>query len=204
MADTNTQTTQAEVFGEVKRSWGWMLALGILMVVLGAIGLGMTFFLTIASVMFFGVLLLVGSGFQLADAFKSKGWKSVVLHVLMALIYVGAGLVMISDPVGSSVWLTLMIAAMLLAAGAMRIIIAIQMRQHKGWGWVAFSGVLSILLGVMVFMQWPASGLWVIGMFVAIEMIIQGWSSIMIALAAKSAADQHSARTRTPGGAVPA
>ena len=204
MTDSNTETMPAEVFGEVKKSWGWMLALGILMVILGMIGLGMTFFLTIVSVMFFGVLLLVGSGFQLVDAFKSKGWKSVILHILMALLYLAAGVVMISDPLASGIWLTFMIAAMLLAVGTMRIIMAIQMRDYKGWGWVAFSGVLSILLGIMVFMQWPESGLWVIGMFVAIEMVLQGWSSIVIAFAAKAAADELSVPTDTPSAAVPA
>jgi len=204
MNGANPQAMQTEVFGEVKRNWGWMLALGILMVILGTIGLGMTFFLTIASVLFFGVLLLFGGGFQLVDAFKSKGWKSVALHVLMALVYLIAGLVMIGDPIGSSIWLTLMIVAMLLAAGTIRIVMAFQMRAHKGWGWVAFSGALSILLGMMVFMQWPASGLWVIGMFVAIEMIIQGWSSIMIAFAAKAAADEQSAQTGETSGAAPA
>jgi uncharacterized membrane protein HdeD (DUF308 family) len=204
MIDANTQTMQAEVFGEVKQNWGWMLALGILMMILGAIGLGMTYFLTIASVLFFGVLLLVGSGFQLVDAFKSKGWKSVVLHVLMALVYLIAGIVMIADPIGSSVWLTLMIAAMLLVVGIMRVVMALQMRSLKGWGWVAFSGVISILLGVMVFMQWPVSGLWVIGMFVAIEMILQGWSLVMIAFAAKAIANDQSGQTGAPTGAAPA
>ena len=181
-----------------------MLALGILMVILGVIGLGMTFFLTIASVLVFGVMLLIGSGFQLVDAFKSKGWKSVTLHVLMALAYLIGGAVMIYDPISSSIMLTMVIAVMLVMAGAMRIVMAFQMRGHKGWGWVVFSGVLSIALGVMIFMQWPVSGLWVIGMFVAIEMISQGVASITIALAAKAAARDLSSQTgMPPNGAVP-
>ena len=185
-------TMQTEVFGEVKRSWGWMLALGIIMVILGVIGLGMSYYLTIASVLYFGVLLLFGSGSQLVNAFKSKGWKGISWHVLIAIAYLIGGIAMISDPIDSGIWLTLMIAAMLLATGAMRIVIAFQMRGNKGWGSVAFSGALSILLGVLVYAQWPESGLWVIGMFVAIEMINQGWSSMMIALAAKAAADNPS------------
>ena len=121
----------------------------------------------------------------------------------MTLLYLAAGVVLISNPVASGIWLTFMIAAMLLAVGTMRIIMAIQMREYKGWGWVAFSGVLSILLGILVFIQWPESGLWVIGMFVAIEMILQGWSSIMIAFAAKAATKEGSVETGTPSGAVP-
>lgn len=188
MLEATPQTMQAEVFGDLKRSWRWVLAPGIIMVMLGVIGLGMSVYLTVASVLFFGVLLLFGSGIQLVDAFQSKGWKSVIWHVLMAAAYLIGGIAMISDPVDSGIWLTLMIAAMLLATGAMRIMIAFQMSGHKGWGWVAFSGALSILLGVLVYMKWPESGLWVIGLFVAIEMINQGVSSITIALAAKAAA----------------
>lgn len=204
MVDSNTQAMQAEMFGEVKKNWGWMLALGILMVILGVIGLGMTVSLTIVSVLFFGVLLLIGSGFQLVDAFKSKGWKSVTWHVLIAIAYLIGGLAMVYDPVSAGIALTLFIGAMLIAVGIMRIAMAFQMRVYKGWGWIAFSGALSILLGVLIMMKWPASGLWVIGMFVAIEMIIQGWSSIMIAMAAKAAKDVGATETGTPSGAAPA
>jgi uncharacterized membrane protein HdeD (DUF308 family) len=195
---------QAEMFGEVKKNWGWMFALGILMVILGVIGLGMTVFLTIASVLAFGILLLVGSGFQLVDAFKSTGWKSITLHVLMAILYLITGAIMIYDPVSAGIALTLVLGAMLIAVGVMRFIVAFQMRPYKGWGWVAFSGVLSVILGVLVLMEWPATGLWVIGMFVAIELIFQGWSYIVISMAAKSAKDMEAVETGTPSGAAPA
>lgn len=178
---------RADLYGELKSNWGWMLALGILMIILGILGLGMTFLLTLASVMVFGVFCLVGGGFQLFAAFKSKGWKSVTWHLLMGLAYLVAGFVMIWDPLGSSIWLTLILAAMFVATGTMRIIIAFQLRPEKAWGWVLFSGIVSILLGIMIFMQWPASGLWFIGMYVAIELIMQGWSAVTIAFAARAA-----------------
>jgi uncharacterized membrane protein HdeD (DUF308 family) len=154
---------------------------------LGTIGLGMLFALTMVSVLFFGVLMLIGGGVQFVDAFKCAGWKSVVWHVLMAILYVLGGIVVIIDPVLASVVITLILAGTITGAGIVRLIIALQHRDSKGWGWALVSGIISIILGIMIFAKWPVSGLWIIGLFVAIEMIINGWSYIFLALAAKNA-----------------
>ena len=187
MTDTAITLTADEVLGEVTIKWGWMLALGIIMVILGTIGLGMTFALTIASVWFFGILLLIGGVIQLVDAFMCKGWKSILWHILIALLYLAGGAVIIRDPVLASTTFTLFIAGVLVGTGIFRIIIAFQMRGIPGWVWVLIGGIAAIALGIMIFAQWPVSGLWVIGLFVAIEMLFNGWSQIMIALAAKAA-----------------
>ena len=101
MTETYTDVSET-LFGEMKKNWGWMLAGGIIMLILGFIGLGMTFALTMISVLYFGILMLIGSGVQIVDAFRCKGWKSVVCHVLIALVYLGAGIMIISDPVMAS------------------------------------------------------------------------------------------------------
>jgi uncharacterized membrane protein HdeD (DUF308 family) len=178
---------QSAFFGELKKSWGWLLALGILSIILGTIGLWMTFGLTLASVLFFGVLLIAGGIFQLAHAFKCKGWKSVLWHVLIALLYIWGGIVIIIDPVLASTLLTLMLAWILIAVGVFRIIMAFQFRSADGWFWPLLAGIVSILLGGMIIAQWPMSGFWVIGLFVAIELIFNGWAYVFIALAARKA-----------------
>lgn len=177
----------AAAFGELRKNWGWLLAVGILFVVLGTIGMGMTFTLTIVSVLFFGVLLLIGGGVQVVDAFKCKGWKSVALHVLIGVLYVLAAILLITRPALASSVLTLMLAGAIIGVGVLRIVMALQMRGTTGWGWALFSGIVSLVLGALIIAKWPVSGLWVIGMFVAIEMILHGWSYIFIALAAKNA-----------------
>jgi uncharacterized membrane protein HdeD (DUF308 family) len=143
--------------------------------------------------------MLVGGGFQFVDAFKCKGWKSVVWHVLIAVLYVIAGIVVMSQPLVAASILTLMLAGAITAVGIMRVIMAFQHRHSKGWVWPLVGGIVSIILGVMIFSQWPVSGLWVIGLFVAIEMIVNGWSYIFIALAAKNAGKAESARTAGTG-----
>jgi uncharacterized membrane protein HdeD (DUF308 family) len=177
----------AGAFGALTKNWGWLLVVGIVFIILGTIGLGMLFALTMVSVLFFGVLMLIGGGVQFVDAFKCAGWKSVVWHVLMAILYVLGGIVVIIDPVLASVVITLILAGTITGAGIVRLIIALQHRDSKGWGWALVSGIISIILGIMIFAKWPVSGLWIIGLFVAIEMIINGWSYIFLALAAKNA-----------------
>jgi uncharacterized membrane protein HdeD (DUF308 family) len=186
---------QSALFGDLKKTWGWLLALGILSLVLGTLGFYMTFGLTLASVLFFGILLVVEGIVQLVDASTCKGWKSVLWHVLIALLYVWGGIVMIIDPVLASSVLTLMLAWILIAVGVFRAIMAFQLRPVNGWFWPLLSGLISILLGAMIIAHWPLSGLWVIGLFVAIELIFNGWSYVFIALAARRAGQAG------PGGA---
>ena len=170
---------------EISKKWGWILAIGVLMVILGTIGIGATFALTLTTVMFFGILILIGSGFQLLDAFRYKGW-SLIGKMLIALLYLAVGFIMVKNPLLASTTLTLFIAWALIAVGIVRIIMAFQLRGVDGWIWTLISGIAAIVLGIMILNNWPESGLWVIGMFVAIELIFNGWGMIMLALAVKN------------------
>jgi uncharacterized membrane protein HdeD (DUF308 family) len=190
---TDQIPSQRAPFGELEKNWGWLLAFGVLSIVLGTIGLGMTFMLTEFTIVFFGVLLVVGGVFQLLDALKCRGWKSTAWHVLIALLYVGGGLLMVLHPVLASVSLTLFLAWILIAVGILRGLMAFQLRPAKGWWWALLSGIVSIALGGLILAQWPESGLWVIGLFVAIELIVNGWSYLFIALAARAAGKQRAA-----------
>lgn len=163
------------------------MALGILMVVLGLVGLSMAVFLTLASVMFYGVVLLIGGGVQFIQSFKSSGWKAKLWHILISLAYLLAGIVVVRNPVLASGILTLFLAGAITAVGLMRILMAFQMKGTAGWGLVLFGGVLALMLGILIFAKWPASSLVVIGTFLSIELIINGWSAVTVALAAKNA-----------------
>ena len=175
-----------EVFGELKKNWAWMLSLGIVMLVLGVIGLGMTVLFNEIVVMYFGFLLLFGSGVQLMQAFHAEAWKGRVWHVLIALVYIVGGIIAVTEPVIAGMTLALLIAWTLIVIGVLRLFMALQMRGANGWLWTLLGGVLSVVLGVMIINEWPQSGLWVIGLFVAIEILFAGWSQIMIALAARN------------------
>jgi uncharacterized membrane protein HdeD (DUF308 family) len=201
MSTQNDPVARDPVFGDLTMNWKWMLGLGILMAVLGVIGLGLTYGLTIISVLWFGVLAVIGGIAQLVDAFKYSGWKSVAAHVLVGLLYVGAGVVLIALPVQAAWWLTLLLAAVFLVTGVLRIVMAVQMTGGAAF-WLGLSGVLSIGLGVLIFVivdfpteaalasvegarTWFQEWGWVIGLFVALELIVQGLALISVSLTAR-------------------
>ena len=175
------------LLGELQQKWGWLLALGISFILLGTIGLGMTFALTMASMLFFGFLMLFGGAFQLVQSLQCKGWKSIVLHILAAVAYVIGGVIIINNPMVASALVTMMIAAIFMMVGIMRIVMAFQLKSVKGWWLPLISGLLSVIFGAMIMTAWPVSGMWIIGLLIAIDLIIHGWGYVALALAAKDA-----------------
>ncbi|EGV31718.1 hypothetical protein ThidrDRAFT_1919 [Thiorhodococcus drewsii AZ1] len=173
--------------GDLPRNWGGLVALGVVSTLLGLFGLWSAFWLTLAGVLMFGALLALGGGLQLFDAFKCKGWKSTFAHGGIAFIYLIVGGLMIFDPVGAAVALTLVLGVALLTAGSLRLVIAFQHRNEIGWKWAAGGGLLSMLLGALVLVQWPVSGVWLIGLVIAIELLINGWTAIFLGLVLRRA-----------------
>jgi uncharacterized membrane protein HdeD (DUF308 family) len=166
---------------ELRRHWGWYLALGIVLIVLGTLAIGSTFVMTIASVFFFGWLLIIAGVMEAIHAFWHKRWAGFFLDLLTGILYVVAGWMMVTNPGGSALLLTLIIAMFLVFEGVFRIVASLAAR-YPHWGWVLFNGVISLLLGILIWRQWPSSGLWVIGLFVGIEMLLNGWSLVMLSL----------------------
>jgi len=101
-------------------------------------------------------------------------------------LYLAGGCVVFYDPFLASTLITGLLAAVLIVIGITRIIMAIALKSSKGWGWLLLAGLTAIILGVLILIQWPISGLWVIGMFIAIEMIVNGWTYIFIALSLRN------------------
>ena len=163
-----------------------LMGYGILSVIFGFIGLYMSFFMTITSILVMGIFILVVGVVFSVEAFSAPNWKGKLLNLLLAILYVAAGVVMIVNPVASAVWFTLFLAVFLAMIGIMRIIMAFQIKSRTtGWKLVAFGGMLNLILGILVYMQWPQSGLWVIGMFISIELIINGINAITLSRIAK-------------------
>jgi len=185
--NSNTAIDPAALFGEVREKWGWLLALGIASLVLGTIGIGSCFALTLAGVVLFGWLIVIVGAIGLAHVFQCRGWKGRMWQLLIALFHVTAGVVVISDPLLASGVLTLFLAFAILASGAARIAVAVQHRGQPGWIWLLLGGVAGVLLGGMIAARWPASSFFVIGLFIAIELIANGWTMVTLALAARAA-----------------
>ena len=161
--------------------WWWFLLLGIALILLGTAAISVPILVSVVAVKFFGILLLVGGVAQIIGSFWEGEWSGLMLHLLMGILYAVVGGMLIGNPLEGLAVLTLMLAALLIVGGLFRVIVAMKMQFHV-WGWVLLSGIISILLGVLIWADWPAISLVVIGLFLGIEMIFNGWSWIMLGL----------------------
>ena len=121
-----------------------------------------------------------------------RTWGGFLLELLLAVLYFVAGVIIVSAPAGSALALTLVIAAYLLVGGIFRVVAAFSLR-FRGSGWLAFSGVVAFILGLAVWQNWPATGLWFIGLCVGVELIVQGVSWIALGLTASLGAAARAA-----------
>ncbi|HUY89370.1 MAG TPA: HdeD family acid-resistance protein [Pirellulales bacterium] len=169
----------------LQKEWWWFLLLGIGLIVLGTLALGSAVIVSFATVVFLGLLLLAAGIAQTISAFWAGRWSGFLLTMFIGLLYMVAGLFIINHPIKSTIELTLMLAFLFIVSGIFRIVTALVLRFPL-WGWPLLNGVISVLLGVMIYKQWPASGLVVIGIFVGIELIFNGWAWVMFSLGLKN------------------
>jgi uncharacterized membrane protein HdeD (DUF308 family) len=169
----------------LREVWVFLVGMGIALMILGVAAIGSSLIATFATVLVFGILMLLGAIFQIVTALWGRNWRGFFLHLLAGALYLIAGLFLIENPLEAALSLTFLIAVCLLVGGSMRIILSV-VERFPGWGWVALNGAISVVLGVGIWRQWPLSGLWVIGLFVGIEMLFSGLSWVMLGLAARS------------------
>jgi uncharacterized membrane protein HdeD (DUF308 family) len=168
---------------DAAQHWGRLLAVGLVLTALGAVGIVASGFFTLASVVFFGWLLSFAGAAVLWHAFSANRWTGVLVQAAMGTLNLVVGAVCIWQPLEGAVALTLLIAASLVVQGAFRLASALASRVD-GRGWLVLSALVSLLLGGMIFSQLPEASLWVIGVFVGIDLLFYGsWlTSLAIAL----------------------
>jgi uncharacterized membrane protein HdeD (DUF308 family) len=199
---------RTEEYLRLHRCWLWFLILGIALVVVGLLAISadfLTVLTTLTTMFVLGVLLIAGGVVQIVNAFLARSWRGFFLHLLAGALHLVVGELMIEHPLMAAEALTLLLAAAFLVGGAMRIVVTL-FDRFPGWGWVLLNGVITFLLGVMIWRQWPESSLWVIGLFVGIDLIFSGWSWVMLGLLVKGAsptsAPASPAATALPAGRV--
>jgi uncharacterized membrane protein HdeD (DUF308 family) len=176
------------LFGEranLRTVWWLTLALGLISVIIGLLAISSVFVATMASVFVFGWLLLIEGIASLIYAVMVGNWKGFALYLVVAVVYFMVGLFILEDPVRAAAVLTLVFAAAFFTGGVLRVILSLSER-FTGWHWVLLNGVIDLFLGVFIWRQWPGSSLWVIGLFVGIDLLLHGWSWIFLALSVKT------------------
>jgi uncharacterized membrane protein HdeD (DUF308 family) len=138
--------------------------------------------------MFVGFLLLASGVARIVHALKSRQWGTGFWGTVIGLLGVVAGLLMIFRPLVGLVTMTLLIAFYFLVDGICEIIAAFKIKPDQGWGWVLFNGIIAVVLGLMIWRQWPVSGAWAIGLLVGIHILLTGWSMVILGTGARRVA----------------
>jgi uncharacterized membrane protein HdeD (DUF308 family) len=194
VTESNIMSTPAEVrlarrvlrheLEAIRGNWAWFVALGAILIIVGTIAVGMPILSTLASAVVFGSLLLLGGIAQLVGAFWTRDWSGFFISLLMGVLYVVLGLMFLRQPIEAIEAMTLFLACALMVGGLFRIIGSL-MYQFPHWGWTLVGGVINLTLGIMIWQQWPAASLWVIGLFIGIDLIFTGWTWVVLALSVK-------------------
>jgi len=166
---------------------GWFTALGILMIVVGFIAIGTPLMMTIAMNIFIGWMLAFIGAAEVVHAFSSQEWGGFLWELLVGVLTTLAGLFVVFYPMAGAVTLTLVLAIWLIISGLMKVIMGFQLRPEPGSGVIIFGGALALLLGIVIYAEWPYSGAWVIGTLVGIHLIFDGWGMIGAAAVVKVA-----------------
>jgi uncharacterized membrane protein HdeD (DUF308 family) len=165
----------------LKHCWTWFLFLGILLILAGMAAVVYACVATITTVFLFGCVLIGGGVVELVNAFVAASWRGFFLNLLGAVLHLIIGGLMIERPDRAAEILTIMLAAAFMVGGLVRILGAVTV-HFAGWGWVLLNGVVTFALGVAIWRHWPESSYWIIGMFVGIDLIFNGWSWVTLGL----------------------
>ena len=183
---TEIQALDIRVPAEIIHNWGWFLAFGIALVLIGVLAIARAVATTVVSMLFFGWLLVIAAGIEIVQAIMVGKWAGLYHHWLGAILFGVLGALIVWRPLITAEILTLLMGAFFLVAGLFQLITPFLVSLPE-WGWHALNGIITLVLGILILAQWPVSGLWVIGLFVGIELIFYGGAWIALALKLRSA-----------------
>jgi uncharacterized membrane protein HdeD (DUF308 family) len=167
----------------LRGKWGWLLAFGLAICLLGILAFSNVVFATVASIYYVGATMLIAGVLQIAHAFQVRGAGPFLTWLIIGLVYALAGIVAFLDPLLASSFLTLLLAVSLLLAGGLRLASGLALRPAPSGTWLVTGGIVSLLAALLVFAGWPANSLWIVGLLLAIDLFLHGTALAVFALA---------------------
>jgi uncharacterized membrane protein HdeD (DUF308 family) len=169
----------------LRGNWLWFVILGGALIALGIIALGSVVIASLAAALAIGMLLLLAGIGDAIGAFWCRGWSGFFLELLSGVLSIVVGLLFLRAPAGALAALTLLMACFLMVGGIFKIVAAVGYR-FAAWGWALAGGIVDLILGLLIWQDWPASALWVIGLFVGINLLFRGFNWIALGLALRA------------------
>ncbi len=172
---------------DLSANWGWFFAWGLALVILGTFAISYASVTTVVSMVMLGIVLTICGVVAILDSFQFwwRIWSGFFFHLLMGILYLAAGIMLIKGPIIGSISLTLFFAILFIAVGIIRMINSLVV-SLPGRVWRFINGLITLVLGVLILKQWPMSGMFIIGLFIGIDMIIAGWVYIMASFSVRS------------------
>lgn len=163
----------------------WFVLLGLIVLAAGLFAAANLLMATLISVLMVGAMMIVSGIVEIVHAFGVRTWGGFALWLLTGILYTAAGVLTFYNPLLATAFITLMIAASLIAAGVVRIWAGMTQRGSSGWGWIIASGVVTLAVGLLIMLRWPINSLWILGLFLAVDLIVQGLSYVIYGLGLK-------------------
>jgi len=171
----------------VRHASTWSIVWGVLLIVFGMLAVCSPFIAALAVNVVIAWLIVLAGAVDLIAAFHAHGTGSLIWQLLAGLPYLFFGVYLIAHPVLGVASLTLLLASLFLVEGILDIVLFFRMRSMRGSSWVLIDGIVTLLLGLMIYLQWPSSSAWAIGTLVGVSMIISGVTRVMLSLAVRKA-----------------
>lgn len=178
----------SDILTSLKQASTWSIGLGILMVIAGIVAISLPLATGVLTTIWIGSILTIIALAKFFYAWQSRDEGGFLPKLLVALLYLVAGIVLLVNPLQGVITLTLVLGTFLILEGGAELVLAFQMRPvASNWGWVLGDGVITLIFGLLIWLQWPISATWVIGLLLGISIISSGLSRIMLSIALRSA-----------------
>ena len=162
---------------------------GIVLIVLGFAAIALPRMATFAVDIFLGFVLILAGGAHVIHALRPNRWQGFILDLALGALFIVTGFLLLRFPIQGEMTLTLLLAAALVAEGIFKFIAAARLRGQPGAGWITFSGLMALILGVLIGIEWPSSSQWVIGLLVGIDLVFGGWTLVMLGAATRNTSE---------------
>jgi uncharacterized membrane protein HdeD (DUF308 family) len=158
---------------ELQHRQGWILGCGCFFISLGTIAILYSVAATLVSVIFLAALLIIGGAAEAIHALRHQSGLHLFMYLLEAMFSLVVGMLLLWTPEKGAIALTLLLATYFVITGMVRMVTALALRLPT-WGWTLFNGAVNLAFGIVVWAGWPVSGLWALGLFVGVNLMLSG------------------------------
>jgi uncharacterized membrane protein HdeD (DUF308 family) len=180
MSTPEAQALPPEVQQELRERWQALRLAGVLVIIVGVVAILVPAVFSVGTAIFIGIILLFAGAWMLFDAWSVRGAGRVLVRVLWALLTEFAGIYLLVAPLEGTVTLTFVLVVYFIAIGCVRIAEAVALRGMPNAGMVGVNGVLSLLIGLLILIDFPSSADWAIGLLVGIDLLFAGWGLLTV------------------------